>query len=478
MACCSSELATSLSRATGGNHFSLDEETLLTRMRELVVRYENPAVQVQTFLAINQQADEGVRHFLSRLKGVATHCDFVVECTATGCEEKVSYADHVIRFKLVSGLVDEEIKEDVLAAGDLTLEKTVKLIESKEGAKKAKTSLTNNSSGQVAKVDGTPRIKRCSHCGRTGHGSTPTEREKSCPAFGKTCDNCGKEGHFMKKCLSRKKKNSSGGPKSAEIVEQKESEAEADVVSVGELAGVMCAIASVSKAAAKASSVKVPHMLYDHLRWVKQQPSSHPMINVEVSIAVDGYKEVGAIVPPATRRRTADIRALADTGCQACCIGERQLNKLGLIKTDLLQPALNLRAANASGIDILGATFVTVAGKASTGELVTTKQTCYIVKGLDHMLLSKDACQKLGIIPSNFPSISVSAASAQAMEVVAPPDGGHPEAPSPCRPKADGTCSCPKREKPPPPPVFDPSMSVTELHPPHLIGVLRSRCLE
>ena len=47
--------------------------------------------------------------------------------------------------------------------------------------------------------------------------------------------------------------------------------------------------------------------------------------------------------------------------------------------------------------------------------------------------------------------------------MVAPPNGGQPEAPSPCSPKADGTCSCPKREKPPLPPGFDPSMSVTEL---------------
>ena len=121
VACCSSELSTSLSRATGGKHFTLDEDTLLLRMQELVVRFENPAVQVQTFLAINQHADEGVRHFLSRLKGVATQCNFVVKCGSVSCGESVSYADNVIRFKLVSGLVDEEIKEDVLAAGDLDL---------------------------------------------------------------------------------------------------------------------------------------------------------------------------------------------------------------------------------------------------------------------------------------------------------------------------------------------------------------------
>ena len=128
VACCSSELSTSLSRATGGKHFTLDEDTLLLRMQELVVRFENPAVQVQTFLAINQQADEGVRHFLSRLKGVATHCNFVVKCSGADCGETVSYADNVIRFKLVSGLMDEEIKEDVLAAGELDLEQTVKLV--------------------------------------------------------------------------------------------------------------------------------------------------------------------------------------------------------------------------------------------------------------------------------------------------------------------------------------------------------------
>ena len=73
--------------------------------------------------------------------------------------ESVSYADNVIRFKLVSGLMDEEIKEDVLAAGDRDLETTVMLIVSKEGTKKANTSLNNNNSmGQASKVDGYSHI--------------------------------------------------------------------------------------------------------------------------------------------------------------------------------------------------------------------------------------------------------------------------------------------------------------------------------
>ena len=44
---------------------------MLEQMKGLAVRYQNPAVHVQEFLGMSQQSDEGVRHYLSRLKGVA-----------------------------------------------------------------------------------------------------------------------------------------------------------------------------------------------------------------------------------------------------------------------------------------------------------------------------------------------------------------------------------------------------------------------
>ena len=137
-ACCSSELATSFSRSTCGKHFTLDETTLLSKMKELSIQYLNPAVYVQNFLSSSQQVDENVRHYLSRLKGIVTHCNFQTKCS---CGKMVSFAEDVTQFKLISGLADEEIKEDVLGSGDKTLEDTVKFIEAKESAKRAKTSL-------------------------------------------------------------------------------------------------------------------------------------------------------------------------------------------------------------------------------------------------------------------------------------------------------------------------------------------------
>ena len=52
-------------------HFELEETEILKQIKNLVVRFENPAVHVQTFLAMNQQANEGICHFLARLHGVA-----------------------------------------------------------------------------------------------------------------------------------------------------------------------------------------------------------------------------------------------------------------------------------------------------------------------------------------------------------------------------------------------------------------------
>ena len=57
------------------------------------------------------------------------------------------------------------------------------MIDGKEGAKKAKQSLSQSMTGHVSQV-GKVRLRNCTHCGRSGHGSKSTDREKHCPAYG------------------------------------------------------------------------------------------------------------------------------------------------------------------------------------------------------------------------------------------------------------------------------------------------------
>ena len=91
---------------------------MLGNKKQLAVKFQNPTVNVQEFLGMYQQVDEGVRHYPSRLRGVASRCQFEVTCTRGG---SVSCGDQVIRFKLISGLHDTDIKQDILSIEDKSL---------------------------------------------------------------------------------------------------------------------------------------------------------------------------------------------------------------------------------------------------------------------------------------------------------------------------------------------------------------------
>ena len=123
-------------------------------------------------------------------------------------------------------------------------------------------------------------------------------------------------------------------------------------MSVGAFAGIMMTMADVNMAVARSSRYKAPHMLYDQLKWIKQNPPKQPTVSLSVTLSVDGYRKNNFKPLPATGRRDTDMCSLADTGCQACCMGVTQLHTLGLTRNDLLAPVLNLRAANTSGINI------------------------------------------------------------------------------------------------------------------------------
>ena len=118
-ACCSTDLKTSLTILMCRRQFEQTETNLMMLMKQLAVRHKNPAVHVQEFLSLTQQADKGVRHYLTHLRGVAGQCDVNVNCQT--CNKAISYQDSVVRFKLIQGLTDQEIKEHILNEEDKTL---------------------------------------------------------------------------------------------------------------------------------------------------------------------------------------------------------------------------------------------------------------------------------------------------------------------------------------------------------------------
>ena len=102
----------------------------------------------------------------------------------------MSYSENLIKFKLVSGLLDSEIKEDILGGDDKSLEDTVKAIEAKESAKRAKGKLGGHNV-EVSRVE----TKACFSCKGNNHDFT-MEGFLKCPARDKICQKCGIKGHY------------------------------------------------------------------------------------------------------------------------------------------------------------------------------------------------------------------------------------------------------------------------------------------
>ena len=228
----------------------------------------------------------------------------------------------------------------------------------------------------------------------------------------------------------------------------------------------------VSKVARELQSigrVKVPHMLFDNLRWVKSRPPKQPHIKLTVRVDTRSYRDNDIRPPSAYKHRTADMTSLADTGCQALVMGPQQLTQLGLTKCDLMECEQRLTGANGGSIVILGAVFIVVSGTDNTGKVWRTRQLCYVCEGVTELLLSREACTQLGMIPEQFPGVGCAGnVTGQVREVTSSNNSQDTdvsdqfELPQ-CSPDEDDNCDCPRRQDCPEPPEFDPSLSVKQL---------------
>ena len=124
----------SLRKSQLSTQFIKTEQQLLDLMKLTAVRYQNPLLHFQEFLSLSQNQDERVQHYLARLRAVALKCQFTQKCE---CEKEVSFVDTLVRYRLVTGLFDEEIRNDMLA-NDKSLDKTITEVEAMENEKEAR----------------------------------------------------------------------------------------------------------------------------------------------------------------------------------------------------------------------------------------------------------------------------------------------------------------------------------------------------
>merc|ERR1712208_59245 len=396
----------------------------------------------------------------------------------------VSYSDKMILHALVWGIVDEEIRENVLAkTEELGLEETIKFIEAKETGRRSTAQLSpgglaNTGVNKITaykreqrsdaitrptlipttRPTGTPNTEEhCTFCNQTGHGSLFEIRKKKCPAFNKRCTRCQRMGHFSISCHRSRAKVDRRHQK------QQEDQDAAQVLGIKSYSPLVSLMDSQGNKHILSPNDKIPHMVDNNGELEIATPEPQPRIDVEIQVDIAAYKQFG--MECKLGKQFTDHRGrlfeppktsiVTDTGAQVDCLNKNKLKYLGLNESSLLETELSLGCANESDADIMGAFWGKVIHKVN--DMNTVVQVLFYVLRKGGSLLSRTTITKLGLLHPTFPQVTLggssvtSSPSATQGRVVAADISEARQPEGECDPDSPLQCLCPTREQVQPP---------------------------
>lgn len=178
-------------------------EVIKQKFTDYFLPKSNVTYERYTFNKMSQNADETFTEFLTRIKAQSKKCDF----------DQLN--DSLLKDKIVIGVKSESIREKLSAEDNLTLDRAVTIALASEQASKQLKEMQNNDVQKIDVIktnknrnkDNQNKIRvtaKESDCRRCGQKHMP----RSCPAFGKNCNKCGKSGNFSTVCKSKRKEKS------------------------------------------------------------------------------------------------------------------------------------------------------------------------------------------------------------------------------------------------------------------------------
>ena len=109
----------------------MSEESFLSNLEHLIVQKRNRLVTIMDMMAIKQDGSQKFLQFLAQVKAKARLCNFSKKCP---CGQGVDYTEDMVLCRLVSGIYDQELQEDLLKVENLTLKEAEKLAVAEESA--------------------------------------------------------------------------------------------------------------------------------------------------------------------------------------------------------------------------------------------------------------------------------------------------------------------------------------------------------
>ena len=176
------------------------EEIEFKNIKEEIIRYIEPKQRLviadrTNFLSIKQNEGESYKDFLSRLNELSVLCKW--EDLKSG-----DPANEMVKLKFIEGIKDEAMKlkvlEQIQARISISLTEIVDFCQM--CAQMSSFVGAETSPEPVTAFHVTKKEFLCNRCGMK-------HLPKSCPAYKKSCNKCGKSGHFAKVCRNKRFQN-------------------------------------------------------------------------------------------------------------------------------------------------------------------------------------------------------------------------------------------------------------------------------
>ena len=224
---------------------------------------------------------------------------------------------------------------------------------------------------------------KCWACGESAHGDPNNRKIRSqhCSAWETMCSKCNKKGHLPKLCSKcshcsswgHKNKGFKGCPQNKDNLAE-ESKGEAGFV--GDYMSQLC---SSEICRSRNGKYVLSNHIFDARRgWIQTLSKPHPMIWAHASVGVKDHEKFGSPISKTSIPKPLDAMMVTDSGCQSTVIPINTVYSMGLKKSDLLPVKMTMTGAGNDDLGIVGAAVLDITTKDETGEILFTKQFCYV----------------------------------------------------------------------------------------------------
>ncbi|KAL7883911.1 hypothetical protein SRHO_G00015690 [Serrasalmus rhombeus] len=174
--------------------------TLLKKFEEYFVPTKNITFERYKFFSCDQKPGNAFDLYLAELYTLSKTCEFG------------ALRDSLIKDRIVCGIADNGLRERLLREKDLTLDKAVDLCRASQSSRQQVKELAKTEIAvHAVRTKEQHKKRQCKqnkdkmvdgNCKKCGGSHAP----RTCPAYGKTCNNCGKRNHYAKCCTAETKK--------------------------------------------------------------------------------------------------------------------------------------------------------------------------------------------------------------------------------------------------------------------------------